>query len=106
MVRATVWTVGLFGAGAAICRMFPAGWVEPLVLVALGLALLFVSRSGAPRRDATAAPVAAATPVTPPTARAKPVAVPAPVAAPPWSARAASRTPAPITAVTAAERTV
>ena len=43
MLRATVWTVGLFGAGAAISRLYPWTWTEPLVLFALGLALLFVS---------------------------------------------------------------
>jgi len=43
MLRATVWTVGLFGAGTAICRAFPSTWTEPLVLFGLGLALLFVS---------------------------------------------------------------
>ncbi len=43
MLRATVWTVGLFGAGTAICRAFPWTWTDPLVLLGLGLALLFVS---------------------------------------------------------------
>jgi hypothetical protein len=43
MLRATVWTVGLFGAGTAVSRLFPGTWTEPLVLLALGLALLFVS---------------------------------------------------------------
>src|SRR6266540_562432 len=43
MLRATVWTVGLFGAGTAISRVLPGTWTEPLVLFALGLALLFVS---------------------------------------------------------------
>ena len=45
MLRATAWTVGLFGAGTAIARMFPGTWTEPLVLLALGLAFLFVSRA-------------------------------------------------------------
>ena len=44
MLRAAAWTGGLFGAGAAVCRLFPAGWVEPVVLVGLGVALLGVSR--------------------------------------------------------------
>ena len=43
MLRATVWTVGLFGAGAALSRLYPGTWTEPLVLLALGIALLFVS---------------------------------------------------------------
>jgi hypothetical protein len=43
MLRATVWTVGLFGAGTAISRLFPGTWTEPLVLLGLGIALLFVS---------------------------------------------------------------
>ncbi len=43
MLRATVWTVGLFGAGTAISRLLPGTWTEPLVLLALGVALLFVS---------------------------------------------------------------
>jgi len=43
MLRATVWTVGLFGAGTALSRLFPGTWTEPLVLLGLGIALLFVS---------------------------------------------------------------
>jgi hypothetical protein len=43
MLRATVWTVGLFGAGTAISRLFPGTWTETLVLLGLGVALLFVS---------------------------------------------------------------
>jgi hypothetical protein len=80
MLRATVWTVGLFGAGTAICRAFPSTWTEPLVLFALGLALLFVStRTARGTRAATAAgrPVAAVTAVAP-----KPAPSPEPVAAP------------------------
>jgi hypothetical protein len=70
MLRVTVWTVGLFGAGATIAHEFPSKWVQPIVLLALGLAFLFVSaRMGAvkaPRPIAklparpTAAPAAAA----------------------------------------------
>jgi hypothetical protein len=75
MLRATVWTVGLFGAGTAISRLFPWAWTEPLVLLGLGLALLFVSArtargTGRPARARPAAPAAA--PVG-----AKPAAVPA-----------------------------
>jgi hypothetical protein len=44
MLRAAAWTLGLFGVGTSVVRMFPrAGWVEPLVLMALGFAFLFVS---------------------------------------------------------------
>jgi hypothetical protein len=55
MLRVTAWTLGLFGAGAAIARTFPAQWTEPLVLLALGLAFLFVSARMGVR---TARPVA------------------------------------------------
>ncbi len=47
MLRATGWTVGLFGAGATLARLFPAAWIEPVVLLALGIAFLFVSRTRA-----------------------------------------------------------
>jgi hypothetical protein len=43
MARVTAWTLGLFGAGAAIARAWAAPWTEPVVLLALGLAFLFVS---------------------------------------------------------------
>ncbi len=52
MLRVTAWTVGLFGAGAAIAHAFPGRWVQPIVLLALGLAFLFVSA----RRGAVKAP--------------------------------------------------
>jgi hypothetical protein len=57
MLRATVWTVGLFGAGTAISRLFPGTWTEPLVLLALGVALLFASARTA--RTTVARPAAA-----------------------------------------------
>ena len=44
MLRVAGWTVGLFGAGAAISRIFRSPWIEPVVLLALGMAFLFVSR--------------------------------------------------------------
>ncbi len=78
MLRATAWTVGLFGAGTALCRTFPAPWLEPVVLLALGMALLFVSaRIGGRARPARArgrphaiapehAPAPAAAPATAP----------------------------------------
>jgi len=45
MLRAAVWTIGLFGVGTSVVRMFPrAGWVEPIVLLALGVAFLYVSK--------------------------------------------------------------
>jgi hypothetical protein len=61
--------VGLFGAGAAIARAFPSSWVQPLVLFALGMAFLFVSRPGP--RTADRLPARAPQP--------KPTATPAPV---------------------------
>jgi hypothetical protein len=82
MLRATVWTVGLFGAGTAISRAFPATWTEPIVLLALGLALLFVSaRTARATRDGAARPVARVGAVTP---------KPAPTAAPSAAAVAAA----------------
>lgn len=51
MLRAAAWTVGLFGAGMIICRVFPVPWIEPAVLLGLGLTFLVVSgRSGTQRR--------------------------------------------------------
>ena len=38
MLRVTAWTVGLFGAGAALARAATAPWTEPVVLIAPGLA--------------------------------------------------------------------
>jgi hypothetical protein len=56
MLRATIWTVGLFGAGTALTRILSWPWAEPIVLVALGLALLYVSaRSSVRERRATGA---------------------------------------------------
>jgi len=53
MLRAAVWTVGLFAVGGGVCHLFPGPFVEPLVLLALGTTLFFVSgRSPAPARDA------------------------------------------------------
>ncbi|BDG06010.1 hypothetical protein [Anaeromyxobacter oryzae] len=63
MLRAAAWTVGLFGAGMIICRLFPLYWTEPVVLFGLGIAFLAVSaRTGVrPRRPrAVAAKEAAA----------------------------------------------
>jgi hypothetical protein len=60
MLRATVWTVGLFGAGTALSRLFPGTWTEPLVLLGLGVALLFVSARTA-RGTAKPAPARPAT---------------------------------------------
>jgi hypothetical protein len=56
MLRATIWTVGLFGAGTALTRILAWPWAEPIVLVALGAALLYVSaRSGLRERRARGA---------------------------------------------------
>ncbi len=43
MIRAAVWTGGLFAVGAGICHLFPGPLVEPLVLLALGTTLFLVS---------------------------------------------------------------
>jgi hypothetical protein len=64
MLRATVWTVGLFGAGTALCRAFPSTWTEPLVLFALGLALLFVSAHTARETRAVATASTVSRPVS------------------------------------------
>jgi hypothetical protein len=72
MLRVAGWTVGLFGAGAAISRMFTSPWAEPIVLLALGIAFLFVSRRTAQTRTVLAKlPARAAAPA--------PAPVPAPV---------------------------
>ncbi len=62
MLRAAAWTVGLFGAGMIISRLFPLYWIEPAVLLGLGVAFLAVSaRTGArPRRARAVAPKEAA----------------------------------------------
>lgn len=58
MLRAAAWTVGLFGVGMIICRVFPSAWIEPAVLFGLGIGFLAVSaRSGhRPRRARALAP--------------------------------------------------
>jgi hypothetical protein len=57
MLRAAAWTGGLFALGAGICQLFPGPFVEPLVLLALGTTLFFVSgRSPAPHRASTEQP--------------------------------------------------
>jgi hypothetical protein len=44
MLRAAAWTLGLFGVGTSIVRLFPeSAWIEPVVLLALGVAFLYVS---------------------------------------------------------------
>jgi hypothetical protein len=62
MLRAAAWTVGLFGVGMVICRLFHSAWIEPVVLFGLGVAFLAVSgRTGLrPRRPAVAPKQAAA----------------------------------------------
>ncbi len=74
MLRATGWCVGLFGAGAAISRIFPAPWIQPAVLLALGVAFLFVSRARV--RPATAGVTALPARVAPPQAAAARAPVP------------------------------
>jgi hypothetical protein len=46
MLRAASWTAGLFAVGSAICHFIPGSCVEPLVLMALGSALLLLSSRG------------------------------------------------------------
>ncbi len=62
MLRAAAWSVGLFGIGMLICRLFPVAWLEAPVLLALGLTMLTVSarpprqrRAGAPAPKEVAA---------------------------------------------------
>ncbi len=44
MLRAAAWTLGLFGVGTSVVGLFPeSAWVEPIVLLALGIAFLYVS---------------------------------------------------------------
>ncbi|HET9594355.1 MAG TPA: hypothetical protein VFP65_02175 [Anaeromyxobacteraceae bacterium] len=55
MLRAAAWTGGLFALGGGICQLFPGPWVEPVVLLALGSALFFISgRTPAAERAAEA----------------------------------------------------
>ena len=54
MLRAAAWTGGLFAIGGGICHMFPGPWIEPLVLIALGTTLLFVSGRAPAAARATA----------------------------------------------------
>jgi hypothetical protein len=65
MPRVTAWTVGLFGAGAAIARSWAAPWVEPLVLLALGLAFLLVSARMGVRPAPTVAKLPTRAPAVP-----------------------------------------
>ncbi len=62
MVRAAMWALGLFGLGMAICRVFPAPWLQPVVLLGLGVTMLWVSaRTGLrPRRGRAVQPKEAA----------------------------------------------
>lgn len=76
MLRVAGWTVGLFGAGAAISRVFISPWAEPVVLLALGMAFLFVSS-----RTGRARSVVAKLPARP-RAAVVPKAAPAPASVP------------------------
>jgi hypothetical protein len=61
MLRAAAWSVGLFGFGMVVCRLFPEAWLEAPVLLALGITMLVVSaRSPRPRRARLPAPKEAA----------------------------------------------
>jgi hypothetical protein len=46
MLRAAAWTCGLFALGGGVVHFFPGTFTEPLVLLALGAALLVVSGRG------------------------------------------------------------
>ncbi len=43
MFRAAAWTGGLFAVGGGICHYFSGPLVEPMVLLALGSTLFYVS---------------------------------------------------------------
>jgi hypothetical protein len=58
MLRAAAWTGGLFAVGGGVCHLFPGPFIEPLVLIALGSTMLFVS-GRAPAATRAAAPAAA-----------------------------------------------
>ena len=62
MLRTATWAVGLFGLAMLICRAFPVPWLEPVVLLGLGMAMLWASaRSGLrPRRARAPEPKEAA----------------------------------------------
>jgi hypothetical protein len=62
MLRAATWAVGLFGLAMVICRAFPEPWLEPVVLLSLGVVMLWASaRSGLrPRRARAPEPKEAA----------------------------------------------
>jgi hypothetical protein len=61
MLRAAAWTIGLFLAGMLVCRLFPAAWMEPVVLFGLGIAFLAVSaRTGLRTRRTAVTPKQAA----------------------------------------------
>ncbi|MFL5262581.1 MAG: hypothetical protein ACJ79L_09325 [Anaeromyxobacteraceae bacterium] len=62
MLRAAAWTGGLFAVGGGICHLFPGPFIEPLVLIALGSTLLFVSGRAAPGVTRAAAPAPDAEP--------------------------------------------
>ena len=42
MLRVAAWTGGLFALGAGILEMFPGPWIEPVLLAAMGAALIVV----------------------------------------------------------------
>ncbi len=43
MLRAATWAMGLFGLAMVICRAFPVPWLEPIALLAAGVAMLWAS---------------------------------------------------------------
>ena len=68
MLRVAAWTCGLFAVGGGVVHFFPGPFTEPLVLIALGSTLLFVSgrpaagtRAGAGAGAARDAPISSTT---------------------------------------------
>lgn len=56
MIRVAAWSGVLFALGCAVCQLFPAPLVEPLVVIALGAALLLLAGRPEPRAGAEVQP--------------------------------------------------
>jgi hypothetical protein len=69
MLRVAAWTGGLFAIGAGVAHYFPGSWTEPLVLAALGAAMLLLGRDALSVSARTSPP---APPQQLPTARPRP----------------------------------
>lgn len=72
MLRVAAWTGGLFAIGAGVAHYFPGNWTEPLVLAALGAAMLLLGRDA---HAVTASKQEEAPPKQLPTAVARPARV-------------------------------